>query len=275
MKNFKVAVCQIKASGDKAANIEKARKMICESASNGASVVIFGEMFNCPYQSEFFPKFAETIPYGETYKMLSDAAAANNVYVIGGSMPELDNGVIYNTSCSFNPKGELIGKHRKVHLFDIDLEGGLSFKESDSIGRGNEITVFDTEYCKIGVAICYDIRFPEQMRLMTLEGAEVIVVPAAFNMTTGPAHWELLFKTRAMDNQVFMIGVSPARDAEAKYVAYGNSIVVTPWADTIARADAGEEIIYAELDGKLIEKVRRELPLLMHRRTDLYDILKK
>jgi len=275
MKDFKIAVCQIKPTTDKKLNIRKAEEMIKEAANHFASMVVFGEMFNCPYQNEYFPKFAETIPDGETYKMLGEAAKANKVYVVGGSIPELDGGIIYNTSFIFNPEGELIGKHRKMHLFDVELESGLTFKESDTLGRGDKVTVLDTDFCKVGVAICYDIRFPELMRLMALEGAEVVIIPAAFNMTTGPAHWEMIFKMRAVDNQVFMVGASPARDADGGYVAYGNSIIVAPWGDILKKAGENEEIIYADLDGSLIQRVRNELPLLKHRRTDVYELVKK
>lgn len=274
MKDFKVAICQIKPTDDKKTNIKKARNMILEAAGKSASVIVFGEMFNCPYQNEYFPRFAETIPGGETYNMLKDCARDNKVYLIGGSIPELDNGIIYNTSLAFNPDGELIGKHRKMHLFDVELASGLTFKESDAIGRGDNVTVFDTEYCRMGLAICYDIRFPELMRLMAIEGAEIIIIPAAFNMTTGPAHWDILFRVRALDNQVFMVGASPARDTNSGYVAYGNSIVVAPWGDIIESAGEEEGIIYADLDSSLINRVRKELPLLKHRRTDVYELKK-
>lgn len=275
MKDFKIAVCQMMPVHDKEANIKHARDMICEAASNLASVVVFGEMFNCPYENDYFLKFAETVPDGRTYNMLKESAKYNRVYVIGGSMPELDEGVVYNTSFIFNPEGKLIARHRKMHLFDVELESGLKFKESDTLGRGNEVTVFDTQYCKMGVAICYDVRFPELARLMALDGAEVIIIPAAFNMTTGPAHWDILFRTRAVDNQVFMVGASPARDVNGRYIAYGNSIIVAPWGNVAARAGDGEEIIYAELDGSLIDRVRKELPLLKHRREDVYQLIKK
>jgi predicted amidohydrolase len=261
-------------AADKEKNIEKAKNMIDEAALNCASVIALGEMFNCPYQNSYFPKFAENISGGETVKMLKKAALDNEVYIIGGSIPEEDGGIIYNTSCIFGPDGNLIAKHRKVHLFDVELEN-ITFKESDTLGRGSGITVFDTEFCRMGVAICYDVRFPELIRLMALDGAEVIVIPASFNMTTGPAHWEMLFRTRAVDNQIYMAGASPARDEKGGYVSYGNSIVVSPWGDIVSRAGYGEEIIYSELDGSRIKNVRDELPLLKHRRTDLYEVVRK
>jgi predicted amidohydrolase len=249
--------------------------MIIEAAGNGASVVALGEMFNCPYENQFFTRFAEEIPGGETFEMLSTCAREKGIYLIGGSIPERYGNFIYNTSPVFSPSGKLIARHRKMHLFDVELESGVIFKESDTLGRGYSSTVFQTEFGKIGTAICYDIRFPELARLMVLEGAELIVVPAAFNMTTGPAHWELLFRTRAVDNQVFLAGASPARDESGGYTAYGNSLVADPWGTVICRAGKDEEIIYADLDGGLIDSVRRQLPLLKHRRTDIYDVIVK
>ena len=187
-------------------------------------------------------------------------------------MPELDEDRVYNTSYAFDRAGKEIAKHRKMHLFDIEVEGGQQFKESDVLSAGAGVTVFDTEFCKMGLMICYDIRFPELSRLMALMGAEVVVVPAAFNMTTGPAHWEISFRMRALDNQVYMIGAAPARDYEASYHAYGNSIVTAPWGDVVCRMDEKEGMLLQEIDLEQVNKVRRELPLLKHRRSDVYEL---
>lgn len=274
MRNVKVGICQLQVELDKKQNLKKAESMIREAAGNGCDFVILPEMFNCPYDNKYFPIFAETYP-GESTNLLSDLAKELKVYIIGGSIPEKDGDAVYNTSYSFDRQGELIGKHRKMHLFDIDVEGGVRFKESDVLGRGEEVTVFDTEFCKVGAAICYDMRFPELMRLMALAGAEIIVIPAAFNMTTGPAHWEITARTRALDNQVYFIAASSARDVDFSYHAYGHSCIVNPWGTIIKEADEKECILYGELDLDMIKKVRKELPLLKHRRIDIYDICKK
>jgi predicted amidohydrolase len=205
---------------------------------------------------------------------MSKAAKESGIYVVAGSMPELEGNHVYNTSYVFDRKGEKIAKHRKMHLFDIDVEGGQYFKESDVLTPGKDVTVFDTEFCRIGLGICYDIRFPELSRLMVLEGAEVIIFPAAFNMTTGPAHWELNFRGRALDNQVYTIGVAPARDLKASYHSYGNSIVVSPWGNVINRMDEKEGYIIEEIDLDYLKKVRNELPLLKHLRRDIYKLSK-
>lgn len=271
-RKFKIGVCQMLVLEQKDDNLAKARSMIREAAVHGSRIVILPEMFNCPYNSSLFPGYAETYPEGRTFKMLSEAAVTEGIYLVGGSLPEREQGSIFNTSFVFGPQGELLAKHQKIHLFDVDLPDGLSFRESKTLGYGKKITVVKTEVANLGVAICYDIRFPELSRLMVLMGADLIVVPASFNMNTGPAHWELLLRMRAVDNQVFIIGAATARDTSASYVSYGNSAIVDPWGDIIARADEKETILYGDIDLGQIDKIREALPLLRHRRTDIYYV---
>ncbi|QIB26808.1 carbon-nitrogen hydrolase family protein [Caloranaerobacter azorensis] len=273
MKKFKLGLCQLLVSENKKENIKNAEKMINSAADMGSELVVLPEMFNCPYNNSYFPKYAESYPDGETIKMLSKISKERGIYLIGGSIPEKDDkGNIYNTSFVFDKKGNIIGKHRKIHLFDIDVEGKISFKESDVLSRGDSLTIVDTEYCKIGVAICYDIRFPELFRLMVLKGVKVIIVPAAFNMTTGPAHWELLFRARALDNQVYMAAAAPARDENASYISYGNSIITDPWGSIVGKLDEKEGILIKEIDLNRIDEIREQLPILKHLRKDLYQI---
>lgn len=243
--------------------------MIKESAKNGAEIIILPEMFNCPYDNKYFPMFAEYYP-GESTQLLSNLARELSVYIVGGSIPEKENGNIYNTSFTFNRDGNLIARHRKIHLFDVNIENGINFKESNTFTPGKDATIFDTEFGKIGVAICYDMRFPELIRKMTLKGAKIIIIPAAFNMTTGPAHWHLTSRSRALDNQIYFIGASPARNRKAKYIAYGHSLVVDPWGTIIVEAGSSEQILYGNIDLDLINKVRNQLPLLKHRREEIY-----
>ena len=180
---FKIGLCQMMGSMDKKESMAKAKSMVEEAAAGGAQVVVLPEMWNTPYSNDYFREYAEPED-GETVKFMAQLAKDNDIYLIGGSISELDGEKVYNTSFSFDRKGNVIGKHRKVHLFDIDVEGGIRFMESDTLTPGDKTTVIDTEYCRIGVAICYDVRFPELSRNMALEGAKVIVLPAAFNMTT-------------------------------------------------------------------------------------------
>ncbi|AEG17798.1 carbon-nitrogen hydrolase family protein [Methanobacterium paludis] len=276
MKNhFKLAVCQMNVVDNKDLNLNKAVNMIESAARNKADMVLLPEMFNCPYDNSKFVEYAESRKNSRTLKSISSAAERAGIYVIAGSIPELENGKLYNSSFIFGRMGKIIGVHRKMHLFDIDVSGEITFKESETLTAGNEITVVDTELCKIGVAICYDIRFPELLRLMADKGAELIAVPGAFNMTTGPAHWEPLMKVRAADNQVYVAAASPARNESLSYVAYGNSMIVDPWGDIISRADADEKIIYADINLSKVESVRNELPLLKNRRKDIYEVCEK
>jgi omega-amidase len=271
MKNkFKIALCQMKVIDNKDSNIKKALEMIKTAARNKSDIVILPEMFNCPYDNSKFKRYAEEIDNSKTLKAISNVAEEFNIYIVAGSIPELDNNKLYNSSFIFNRNGEIIGSHRKMHLFDIDIPGKIIFKESETLSPGNQITVVDTEFCKIGVAICYDMRFPELLRVMTLKGAELVVIPGAFNMTTGPAHWETLVRARAIDNQLYVAAASPAKNKELSYVAYGNSMVADPWGEVLARASENEEIIYTDINLSRVKEVREELPVLKNSRHDIY-----
>ena len=138
------------------------------------------------------------------------------------------------------------------------------------MSSGRDINIIETPFAIIGIIICYDLRFPELSRVLVEKGAEIIIMPGAFNMTTGPAHWEILFRTRALDNQVYMLGAAPARDENSNYISYGNSLVVDPWGRVLNRLGKDEGILIEELNLSLISKIREELPLLKHRREDLY-----
>ena len=266
---LKLGLCQMKVTADKAENLRHARELIDKAAAGGAELVMLPEMFNCPYENAAFPVYAEPAG-GESWQMLSRAAKENGVYLVGGSVPELEAGKIYNTSFLFDREGRELARHRKVHLFDIDVPGGQRFKESDTLTAGDQITLVDTPWGKIGVAICFDIRFAEFFRVMGDGGAVLIAIPAAFNMTTGPAHWDLTFRMRAIDQQCFVAGCSPARDESASYVAYGNSLVADPWGSFPLHMDEKEHVRVVELDLADLEKYRGQIPILSGRRKDLY-----
>lgn len=266
---FKLGLCQMMGSFDKKESRATAKRMVEEAAGNGAQVIALPEMWNCPYSNDYFREYSEPED-GETVQFLSRLARENEIYLIGGSIPELADGNVYNTSFSFDRQGKQIGKHRKVHLFDIDVKGGIRFMESDTLTAGEDMTVIDTEFCKIGVAICYDVRFPELSRKMALEGAKLIVLPAAFNLTTGPAHWDLTMRARALDNQVYFAAISPARDMEGPYQAYGGSCIATPWGEFTAHTEELQDIVYGDIDLEYVASIREQLPLLKHRREEIY-----
>lgn len=268
---MRAALIQMPVTADKSENLETACLRLREAKARGADIAVLPEMFCCPYDNACFRSYGEP-EGGEVQRALSALAAELELYVVGGSLPELEGDRVYNTSFVYGRKGELLAKHRKAHLFDIDVEGGQRFRESDVLSPGNAVTTFETEFGAMGLCVCFDFRFAELARCMCLRGARCIFVPAAFNMTTGPAHWELLFRQRAVDNQCFTVGVSPARDETASYVAYGHSIAVDPWGSILCQAGSGEATLYADLNLRRVESVRRQLPILSARRTDLYEV---
>ncbi|HZK83142.1 MAG TPA: carbon-nitrogen hydrolase family protein [Desulfosporosinus sp.] len=270
MTILKIALIQMLVEADKQANLNHAAAMLQEAAAGGAQLAVLPEMFNCPYDIHCFRDYAEEIPSGETTNHLASLARTHGLFLVGGSIPELSGELLYNTSVVFNPQGEIIAQHRKAHLFDVRIKNGIEFTESLVLSPGNTATLFETPWGKIGVEICYDLRFPELTRKMAKDGAHLVIVPAAFNMTTGPIHWELLFRARALDNEIFMLGASPARDPQASYVAYGHSLAVNPWGNVLAQLDEKPGLLMVELDLTQVDEVREALPVWKQRREDLY-----
>lgn len=251
---MKVSLIQMSVGENKEQNLARAAEMI--KNARGADVIMLPEMFCCPYEAARFPEYAEEAG-GRVYRALAEMARSSGAYLIGGSMPELDGGRVYNTSFVFDPDGRLAARHRKAHLFDIDVEDGQRFFESETLSAGDEPTVFNTRFGRFGVCVCFDIRFPEFIRSMR---ADFIFVPAAFNMTTGPLHWELLFRARAVDEQAFTFGCAPARNEKSSYVSYANSIAVSPWGRVIGSAGTGETILTVEAERSEALAVRRQIP---------------
>lgn len=271
MSKIKVGICQMAVQDSKQENLARAEEMIVHAKGEGCSFAVLPEMFNCPYTAELFPLYAEDFG-GETTRMLSRTAAKTGMTIVGGSIPEKDeHGRVYNTSFVFGRGGELLGRHRKAHLFDVDIKGGTVFQESKTLTAGCENTVISTPELTFGTAVCYDIRFSQFARAMMLRGAKLLVYPAAFGLTTGPAHWELLLRSRAVDNQLFVIGAAPARNPHADYQAYGHSMLVDPWARVLAEAGEEETVLTGAIDLSLIDTVREELPILKHWREEVYQ----
>ena len=265
---------------DKAANLAHARSKVVEAAKAGANLIVLPECFNSPYGTQYFPQYAETIlpsppskDKSPSWHMLSSVAAETKTYLVGGSIPEFvpETKQLFNTSLVFSPSGDLLATHRKTHLFDIDIPGKIKFKESEVLSPGNKVTILDLpEYGKIGLAICYDVRFPELAMVAARKGVFLFVYPGAFNTTTGPMHWALQARARAMDNQIYVAMCSPARDLQASYHAYGHSMVVNPNAEVLSEAQESEDIVYANLDEDKIEETRKGIPIYTQRRFDVY-----
>jgi omega-amidase len=287
-KPVKLACVQLAAGTDKAANLRHAADEVARAARAGAGIVVLPECFNSPYGTNYFPGYAETLlpsppnkDDAPSFHALAAMAADNGVYLIGGSIPEREptsktgsadkKPKYYNTSLVFSPKGALLATHRKVHLFDIDIPGKISFHESDVLSPGNKVTLVDLpDYGRIGLAICYDVRFPELAAIAARHGAFALIYPGAFNLTTGPLHWSLLARGRAVDNQIYVAMCSPARDMQADYHAWGHSLIVDPMAGVLAEAEAEGTIIEAELDNTKIAEARKGIPLNTQRRFDVY-----
>lgn len=257
-------------SSDREANLKRAGSAAAAAGEAGADLLALPEMFTCPYATAAFQGCADTFPAGPSFAALSEMAAANHLVVVGGSVPELAAGRLYNSCYTFGPHGEMLGRHRKVHLFDVDLPGGLAFMESATFSPGQDIVVLETPLGRLGVAVCYDIRFPELVRRLAMDGAWLVLVPAAFNLTTGPAHWGLTLRARAVDNQVFVAGVSRARVAQDPYVAYAHSMVVDPWGKVLGEAGTEEHLLLADVNPGRLPEIRGRLPLLAHRRPEVY-----
>lgn len=272
MRSVKAALVQMRVTEDKERNLRSAADAVRRAADAGAQVVCLPEMFICPYERHAFLAAREARG-GRIWSALAQMAAESRVVLIGGSFPEAAEGRLYNTCFVFDAAGRQIARHRKVHLFDIDIAGGQRFRESDTFSPGADLTVFDTPLGRFGVVICFDIRFPELMQLMALYGAEAVFVPASFNMTTGPVHWQLLFRARALDAQIFLLGCSAARDARSRYVAYGHSLAISPWGTVLAELGAQPETLLVTLDLDEALRTRAQIPVMAGaRRTDLYEL---
>ena len=243
------------------------------------------ECFNSPYGTQYFPKYAEQLlpsppskDESPSFHALSELATEAKAYLLGGSIPEFDlkTKKYHNTSLLFSPAGKLLATHRKVHLFDIDIPGKISFHESEVLDPGNKVTLVDIPpYGRVGMAICYDVRFPELATIAARKGCFLMLYPGAFNLTTGKLHWELQARARAMDNQIFVAMCSPARDMDASYNAWGHSMVVDPNAEVMSEAAESEDTIYADLDDNKIEETRKGIPIYTQRRFDVYPDISK
>ena len=268
-KKLKLAVIQLRTELEQTETMEKAGRMIREAAEKGAEIVVLPEMFNCPYSEEYFRRYARCGP--AAVDEMASWARENRVLLVGGSLPELADGKLYNSCFVFDAEGRQIAKHRKVHLFDVDLPG-MRFKESDTFAPGEQITTFETPWGTMGAAICFDLRFPELFRAMAKRGAKLIFLPAQFNQKTGPAHWELSLRARAVDNELFVVGASAARYAGFSYESWGHSAVVDPFGEILASCGDEETILHAELDLARVDEVRRQLPTFLHLREELYEV---
>jgi predicted amidohydrolase len=261
------AAIQMTTSSDKAANLEKAENLIRLAAARGARIIALPEVFNWRGKRADEPAAAEPLD-GATLTLMARLARELEIYLLAGSITEEVAGENkrYNTSVLFGPDGERLAVYRKIHLFDVDLPGRVTIKESDAKLAGAEVVTAETTLGRIGLSICYDLRFPELYRRLAFAGARILMLPSAFTFPTGEAHWNTLIRARAIENQCFVIAPAQFGPNVHGFSDYGNSMIVDPWGRVLAAAPDQEGVIVAPLDMEYLARVRRELPSLAHAR---------
>lgn len=305
--NARIALVQLASTPSKEENIKNMLARVEEAISSTGDkplagegepkvvdIVVLPEMWNCPYGNEFFAPFAEEVVIDRrgshaaeedgrdstsaspSFEAMRKIAKEKKVVLFGGSIPTRKDGKLFNTCFVFDSDGTLIATHHKLHLFDVDIPDGITFFESKTLTAGDAVTIANTkEFGKFGVGICFDLRFPEYARACALEGCVGMIYPGAFNTVTGPLHWALLQRCRAVDNQMFVATCSPSRVAGASYQAHGDSSVYGPFGEKLNDKELEEKpgVVYADLDFTEIEKRRSAMPLNKQRRlSETYEL---
>jgi predicted amidohydrolase len=268
-----IAAClQLTSRNVVADNLATCARLAAHARERGAQLAVLPENFAFLGQHEQ-EKFAvaevlDAARPGPILAALFETAQKTGMWLIGGGMPETSerSGFVHNTLVVVSPAGELVARYRKIHLFDVDIPGGAQFKESGTVGPGADVVTADTPWGKLGLSICYDLRFPELYRALTKAGARFLVVPAAFTLHTGKDHWRPLLQARAIENQCYVLAPGQVGRSFENRVCWGHSLIVDPWGTVIAEAPDRECVIVAELDPTTQDRVRRELPCLEHRR---------
>ena len=271
MTKLKVAAVQMSSGSDKKNNLNQAKKLIVLAAKKKAKFIVLPEVFNYRGKLSEAMKAAEPIP-GCSTNFISQLAKKHKVWILIGSLLEtvVDSRDLpskpYNTSVLINPQGEIIAKYRKIHLFDIKLKGKQILESSRNLA-GKQPRLAKIENIKIGLSVCYDLRFPELYRYYSKNGAKIICIPSSFTKPTGEAHWHILIKARAIENFAYIIAPNQAGVGSVGVKTYGHSLIVDPWGKILAEGSANkEEVIFAEIDLDYLEKIRKNLPALEHRR---------
>jgi predicted amidohydrolase len=266
-----VAAIQMNSREDKSANIKTALALIDQAAAGGARLVALPEIWPYLGPEEGNRDAAEPVP-GPITDLLAERATRHGMFIHAGSIHETREGdpKVFNTAVVIGPSGDIIAKYSKIHMFDVVLDGITSYEESATVEPGDEIVTVDIDGVRVGLSICYDLRFPELFRILALRGAEIIILPAAFTMTTGKDHWEVLIRARAIENQVYMIAPAQVGADSSGRWCYGRSMIVDPWGVVLATAPDVETPIHATLDRSILQMVRRQIPSLTNRMPDRY-----
>ena len=268
---IRVACVQMTSRSDKAANIEAAERLLARAAATGADVVVLPEKWNAIGDARALHAAAEALDGGESVAAMAGWARRHGVTLVGGSITERRDGreKLSNTSLVFDPEGNLAAVYRKIHLFDVEV-GGVTYLESEAEEPGDEPVVADVEGWRIGLSVCYDVRFPELYRILALEGAELLTVPAHFTTPTGKDHWHVLLRARAIENQAYVAAAAQVGETLPGKPAYGRSLIADPWGTVVAQAPDVETVVTAELDRARLREIRAKLPSLANRQPDAY-----
>jgi predicted amidohydrolase len=256
---------------DKAANLETAERLVAQAASTGADIVVLPEKWNAIGDAAVYHATAEPLEGGESVAAMGEWARRHGITLVGGSIAERREGreKLSNTSIVFDPGGQIVAFYRKIHLFDVEV-GGVVYRESEAEEPGEEPVVAEVEDWRIGLTVCYDVRFPELYRILALEGAQLVTVPAHFTTPTGKDHWHVLLRARAIENQLYIAAAAQIGETLPGKPAYGRSLIADPWGLVLAQAPDEETVITAELDRAHLEQIRAKLPSLANRQSAAY-----
>jgi predicted amidohydrolase len=268
---MKAAVVQVNSTSDLGSNLDAARRQVHSAAGEGAELVVLPEKWPLMAAGEELASGAEAID-GPAVTEARSWAAELGIAVLAGSFTESHQDVRpTNTSLLIDPQGRIVATYRKIHMFDVDV-GGVAYRESEVEDAGDEVVVVDCGPARLGMAVCYDLRFPELFRALIDRGATVITLPSAFTVPTGRDHWEILVRARAIENQAFVLAAGQVGRAEPKFDSWGHSMIVDPWGRVLAQVDGdGEGFAVAELDFGEQSRIRSELPALQNRRPELFE----
>src|SRR3954451_592375 len=271
---MRAAAIQMNSGDEVARNLEVAERLVREAAADGAELVVLPEKWNVLGDADVLREGAEPLS-GPTIAAASSWARDLGIHLVAGSIAERVEGAekLSNTSVLIGPDGELHARYRKIHMFDVDV-GGVAYRESENEEPGDEIVAAaaggSLPEVTLGMTVCYDLRFPELYRILAVRGATVLTVPSAFTYETGKAHWEVLLRARAIENQAFVVAPNQVGEASPHYHSYGHSMIVDPWGEVLAVASDEECFIAADLDLGVEERVRATLPSLANRRPGAY-----
>jgi predicted amidohydrolase len=273
MTSIRAACVQFSARADKSENVALMAPLVAEAAGLGADVVLLPEKWNAWMDGPGLRPLAERLDAGETVDAMAGWAREHGINLIGGSIAIVaDDDSIHNVSIAFDRSGERVAAYTKIHLFDVDV-GGFSYRESDGTAPGSDLVTVDLDGVTVGLTVCYDLRFPELYRALTVGGgARILTIPSNFTLHTGMAHWEVLLRARAIENQAFVLATGQhGTPGGLDKPSYGHSMIVDPWGTVLAQAPDGDGVIVADLDLAAQASIRERLPALLHIRPDLYQ----